>query len=409
VGSLRFRRSVRLAPGVRLNFNKRSVGVSMGVRGARYSVNSDGRRTRSLGIPGTGLSYRSQSGPRRRTASSDDPVDLFWKTTAPKYIAGALLVLAAIKFWYVSVPVGTVILFVAWLRSQGSRPQSQQTQQHVASRPRPPQQGLAFRMHPTAASSTAAREAAGIRRADAPAPVRVLSPEERLLTGIRARDARAVESVGNSAAQFRVIAYATAALLLLPEAREEDDSTAKRIEGLLEAVWATGEEPWTHPFRTKYDLDLQVRVPLADGVVSHEIPATRSALGLLLAAHYCATKRFDRAQELCTELENWRGLMDPQFSDYLRQFEDTLRDEQNAVQPTRAGQQPQYRPVEVSDEVNRAQPRRAERRPQYRLVEVRDGWEIHDCGGHRVFAFDDAALAQKTLRNLEEIVKRNHR
>jgi hypothetical protein len=358
----------------------------MGVRGARYSANSDGRQTRSVGIPGTGLSYRSQTGPSRRTASSDDPFDLFWKTTAPKLIAGALLVIGAIKFWYVSVPVVAVILFVALLRSQGWRPQSQATQQEVSSRPRPPQQGLASRMHPTAASSPAARQAPDAPPADAPAPMRGGFAEKRLLTAIRAKDARAVESVGNSAAQFRVIAYATAALLLLAEVREEDDCTAKRIEGLLEAVWASGEEPWTHPFRTKYDLDLQVRVPLAEGVVSDEIPATRSALGLLLAAHYCATKRFDRAQELCTELENWRGPRDPRFSDYLRQFEVTLRDEVNTVQP-----------------------KRAERRPQYRLVEVREGWEIHNSDGHKVFAFDDRVLAQKTLRNLNENVKRNHR
>jgi hypothetical protein len=66
MGSLRFRRSIRIAPGIKLNLNKRSVGISAGVRGARYSVNSSGRRTRSVGIPGTGLSYRSQNGGRRR-------------------------------------------------------------------------------------------------------------------------------------------------------------------------------------------------------------------------------------------------------------------------------------------------------------------------------------------------------
>lgn len=63
MGSLRFRRSVRIASGVRFNVNKRSVGMSVGTRGARYSINSDGRRNRSLGIPGSGLYYRSQSGP----------------------------------------------------------------------------------------------------------------------------------------------------------------------------------------------------------------------------------------------------------------------------------------------------------------------------------------------------------
>ena len=53
--SIRFRRSMKLMPGVRLNFNKDSVGMSFGVPGARYTVNSKGRRTASVGIPGTGL------------------------------------------------------------------------------------------------------------------------------------------------------------------------------------------------------------------------------------------------------------------------------------------------------------------------------------------------------------------
>ena len=53
--SLRFRRSMKLLPGVRLNFNKDSVGMSFGVPGARYTINSKGRQTFSSGIPGTGL------------------------------------------------------------------------------------------------------------------------------------------------------------------------------------------------------------------------------------------------------------------------------------------------------------------------------------------------------------------
>jgi Protein of unknown function (DUF4236) len=67
MGSFRLRRSVKVAPGVRINFNKKSVGLSLGTRGARYSVNSSGRRTTSVGIPGTGLSYRSQSRGRGTT------------------------------------------------------------------------------------------------------------------------------------------------------------------------------------------------------------------------------------------------------------------------------------------------------------------------------------------------------
>jgi len=71
--SVRFRRSIGLGKGVRLNVNKGSLGMSFGVRGARYSVNTSGRKTRSVGIPGTGLYSVSSSGGgsgRRRTPST---------------------------------------------------------------------------------------------------------------------------------------------------------------------------------------------------------------------------------------------------------------------------------------------------------------------------------------------------
>ena len=64
---LRFRKSVKIFPGVKLNFNKNSVGLSFGTRGARYSVNSDGRRTTSIGLPGTGLYWTdSRKNPKKK-------------------------------------------------------------------------------------------------------------------------------------------------------------------------------------------------------------------------------------------------------------------------------------------------------------------------------------------------------
>lgn len=67
MGSFRFRKSVKLGPGVRLNVSKRGLGMSGGVRGARVSYHSSGRRTTSVGIPGSGVGYvDSQSGGRGR-------------------------------------------------------------------------------------------------------------------------------------------------------------------------------------------------------------------------------------------------------------------------------------------------------------------------------------------------------
>ena len=54
---LRFRRSIKICKGLRVNLNKNSVGLSVGPRGLGYTVNSKGRKTVHAGIPGTGLSY----------------------------------------------------------------------------------------------------------------------------------------------------------------------------------------------------------------------------------------------------------------------------------------------------------------------------------------------------------------
>jgi hypothetical protein len=58
----RFRKSFKIAPGVKLNINKKSFGLTIGKRGAHYTINSKGKRTTSIGIPGTGLSFTSTSG-----------------------------------------------------------------------------------------------------------------------------------------------------------------------------------------------------------------------------------------------------------------------------------------------------------------------------------------------------------
>lgn len=68
--SLRFRRSMKIAPGIRLNFNKNSIGISAGVPGARASVNSKGDIYTSAGIPGTGLYSVERSSARQRSGAS---------------------------------------------------------------------------------------------------------------------------------------------------------------------------------------------------------------------------------------------------------------------------------------------------------------------------------------------------
>lgn len=63
---LRFRKSVSILPGVRLNFGKTGMSVSAGVPGFRKTFHTSGRVTTSVGIPGTGIYYVDTKNPRRQ-------------------------------------------------------------------------------------------------------------------------------------------------------------------------------------------------------------------------------------------------------------------------------------------------------------------------------------------------------
>lgn len=52
----RFRKSIKLLPGVRLNLSKSGVSTSIGRRGATLNFSERGTRG-TVGLPGTGLSY----------------------------------------------------------------------------------------------------------------------------------------------------------------------------------------------------------------------------------------------------------------------------------------------------------------------------------------------------------------
>lgn len=87
----RFRKSFKVAPGVRLNVSKRGAGVSGGVKGARVSVGPGGTRG-TVGIPGSGLSYEHRFGGKsrlRRGGACCLPV-----VAVPVLTAGAVLLAA---------------------------------------------------------------------------------------------------------------------------------------------------------------------------------------------------------------------------------------------------------------------------------------------------------------------------
>lgn len=56
MGYFRFRRSIKLAPGVRWNIGKKGSSVSIGGHGLTHTISAKGSRT-TVGIPGSGVSY----------------------------------------------------------------------------------------------------------------------------------------------------------------------------------------------------------------------------------------------------------------------------------------------------------------------------------------------------------------
>jgi hypothetical protein len=84
----RFRRSLRIAPGLRVNLAKRSMSISVGRPGATLNIGPRGERT-TVGIPGTGLSYTSTASKRRDSG-------IFW-VAAVLILAGAIVALIRTK------------------------------------------------------------------------------------------------------------------------------------------------------------------------------------------------------------------------------------------------------------------------------------------------------------------------
>lgn len=86
---LRLRKSIKLAPGLKINLSKSGVSLTAGRRGASVNLSSRGTRA-TVGLPGTGISYSNKLGgadakaaaPQGAMASAPrlkKPVSLFGK------------------------------------------------------------------------------------------------------------------------------------------------------------------------------------------------------------------------------------------------------------------------------------------------------------------------------------------
>lgn len=65
----RFRKSINLGGGFKVNLSKSGVGYSWGTKGVRYTKTAKGKTRTTLSIPGTGISHVSESGGKKRTTN----------------------------------------------------------------------------------------------------------------------------------------------------------------------------------------------------------------------------------------------------------------------------------------------------------------------------------------------------
>lgn len=90
----RFRRSIKLLPGVRLNFSTGGVSTSLGGRGATVNIGRRGARA-TVGLPGTGLSYSTGLFGRSRAQSAAAPASVSSAgSSLPGWLALGILLLA---------------------------------------------------------------------------------------------------------------------------------------------------------------------------------------------------------------------------------------------------------------------------------------------------------------------------
>ena len=85
---LRFRKSVKVVPGVRLNFSKSGISTSLGTTGARMTFSKNGVYS-NVGLPGTGLYMRErmfkQSSPKSKLIAKETDMTVDSESTFDPY------------------------------------------------------------------------------------------------------------------------------------------------------------------------------------------------------------------------------------------------------------------------------------------------------------------------------------
>lgn len=90
---LRFRKRIKIAPGVSVNLSGSGARWSFGPRGAKYTV-GNGRRRTTVGIPGSGVHYTEMSrADATRDESGGSTIGAVWRMVLALVELAVLVVL----------------------------------------------------------------------------------------------------------------------------------------------------------------------------------------------------------------------------------------------------------------------------------------------------------------------------
>ena len=91
----RFRKSIKLAPGIKLNLSKSGISTSIGVKGAQITRGNDKTRV-TVGLPGTGLSHSTVTSNKDLAPSPIPSQQTHWFIQVAKALGSIVGVIAVV-------------------------------------------------------------------------------------------------------------------------------------------------------------------------------------------------------------------------------------------------------------------------------------------------------------------------
>jgi len=114
----RFRKSIKITKGMKLNLNKNSTSMTFGSGSLKHTVNSNGKVTRSVSIPHTGVYYtetvKSGKGSRKNRQQKEYSPAMYKTASVSAVVWGILLLLLGLVLLFIVPLLGILVSIFGW-------------------------------------------------------------------------------------------------------------------------------------------------------------------------------------------------------------------------------------------------------------------------------------------------------